>query len=64
MLKNDLAGINVTVNETTFSTQSNVFNYNDSDLFPNEIRVYILNMYPLHARRIMCKVRERNTYLW
>ena len=64
VLKNDLKSINinVTINETTFTTQSNVFNQTDSDLFPAEIRVYILNMYPLHARRIMCKVRERNAY--
>ena len=62
MLKNDLASINVTMNKTTFATQSNVFNITDSDLFPDEIRVYILNMYPLHARRIMCKVRERETH--
>lgn len=64
MLKKDLASINVTINEMMFATRSNVFNVTDSDLFPAEIRVYILNMYPLHARRIMCKVRERNAYLW
>ena len=45
--------------ETTFSTQINVFeNLTESDLFREEFRVYFLNMYPVHARRIMCRVRE------
>ena len=52
--------INVTVatgGTTVFSSQSNVFNLTESELFPEEIRVYFLNMYPTHARRIMCRVR-------
>ena len=61
-LKNDLSApeVNMTVVDdgiTTFSTQTNVFNLTESQLFPNEIRVYFLNMYPVHARRIMCRVR-------
>ena len=60
VLKNDLSAseINMTVvNVTTFSTQTNVFNLTESELFPEEVRVYFLNMYPVHARRIMCRVR-------
>ena len=69
ILKADLAadtGIEVELIETgvtVFSTESNVFNLTESDLFPAETRVYFLNMYPVHARRIMCKVRERRPYL-
>ena len=49
----------VTTGTTAFSTESNVFDLAESELFPDEVRVYFLNMYPVHARRIMCRVRGR-----
>lgn len=54
-----LTAINITVDTngtTVFFTRSNVSELSESELFSEEIRVYVLNMYPTHARRIMCKV--------
>ena len=39
---------------TTFQTGDNV--YTMAELFEPEVRIYVLNMYPRHARRIICRV--------
>ena len=52
--------INITVvteGITTFQSSDNV--YHMAELFEPEVRIYVLNMYPHHARRIMCKVSEQ-----
>jgi len=49
------AGIMVDMNGTTiFRIGDNVAT--KENLFSSEIRVYILNMYSIHARRVMCAV--------
>ena len=54
---NDSKLINITVvtdGITTFQSSDNV--YHMAELFQPEVRIYFLNMYPRHARRIMCRV--------
>ena len=47
--------ITVVMNGTTlFSSDENVTN--KTDLYEPEVRIYFLNMYSLHARRILCAV--------
>ena len=64
-LVRELTAANITVDmsgTTMFLTQSNVSNLTESELFPEEVRIYFLNMYPTHARRIMCRVRCNAVY--
>lgn len=54
---NDSGLINITVvteGITVFQSSDNV--YHMDELFVPEVRIYFLNMYPHHARRIMCRV--------
>ncbi len=54
---NDSGLINLTVvteGITMFQSSDNV--YHMAELFVPEVRIYFLNMYPRHARRIMCRV--------
>ena len=44
----------VTEGITLFQSSDNV--YHMAELFIPEVRIYFLNMYPRHARRIMCRV--------
>ena len=49
--------INITVvaeGITSFQSSDNV--YYMPELFEPEVRIHFLNMYPCHARRIMCRV--------
>ena len=49
--------INITVvaeGITSFQSSDNV--YHMPELFEPEVRIHFLNMYPCHARRIMCRV--------
>ena len=54
---NDSELINITVVTAgiiTFRSSDNI--YHMAELFEPEVRIYFLNMYPRHARRIMCRV--------
>ena len=54
---NDSGLTNITVvteGITLFQSSDNV--YHMAELFIPEVRIYFLNMYPRHARRIMCRV--------
>ena len=59
VLLTELENSSIVVNRngtTRFSLKDNLMER--SDLFQPEIRIYFLNMYPKHARRILCMVRE------
>ena len=61
---NDSELINITIvteGITTFQSSGNV--YDMAELFEPEVRIYVLNMYPRHARRIMCKVSHGKSVL-
>lgn len=38
----------------SFASSTNLVNV--TDIFPPEVRIYFLNMYSSHARRILCAV--------
>lgn len=57
MLMNELVEQNITIvsnGTTSFASSTNI--KNDSSIFEPEVRIYFLNMYSNHARRVLCAV--------
>lgn len=58
ILNRDMADNNIIIDAngtTLFKTNSNV-TASGNNLFSPEVRIYFLNMYPYHARRVLCAV--------